>query len=245
MKLFKKSPELSWRFLIIASCLLVLSCKKKETTPPDLGYDYYPTLVGRYIEYDADSTIYDEITFQPTNYKYRIKEKIEEQFTDSEGKTAFRLVRYIKKYDSTKTYDQTPWAVKDAWQVNAHPNNLEVVEENVRFTKLAFPVKQDAKWNGNVWNTMGEWDYTYSYVDQPEAFGSLSFDKVLMVKQKDFRTLISDQYYVEKYAKGLGLVYREIIDIQYPVTPMSTAVPDIPNKQGTIYTLKIVNYGYE
>jgi hypothetical protein len=213
--------------------------------PPDLGYDYYPYTIGKFIEYEVDSTVYDELTFLPTTHKYRIKEKIEEKFTDAEGKEAYRLMRYIKKFDSTKTYDQIAWSVKDAWQVNISKSNVEVVEENIRFSKLAFPVKAESKWDGNVKNTIGEWLYTYAYTDKAESFGSVSFDKVLQVTQKDFRTLISYQYYIEKYAKGTGLVYRQIIDIKFPVTSTSTPVQNIPSKQGIIYTLKIVNHGYE
>ena len=45
--------------------------------------------------------------------------------------------------------------------------------------------------------------------------------------------------------KNVGLVYREIIDIKHPVTPTSTSINNIPNKQGIIYNLNIVSNGYE
>lgn len=223
------------------------SCKKK-TSPAqsiDVGKDYYTVAVGNYLVYDVDSIVYDEFTFDSTHYKYRIKERIEEEFTDTEGKTAYRLMRYIKKFSASKPYDSIAWSVKDAWQVNVNTTNVEVVEENVRFSKLIFPVKEGSVWDGNAKNTLGEWDYTYSYIDKPESFNSISFDKVLSVKQKDFRTLISWQYYNEKYAKGYGLVYREIIDIKHPVTSTNTSFYNIPNKQGIYYKSTIVSYGHD
>ena len=224
-----------------------MSCKKK-TEPADsidIGKDYYPIALGNYVIYDADSIVYNDLTFDSTHYKYRVKEKIEEEFTDIENKKAYRLIRYIKKFSSSISYDAMPWTVKDAWQVNMNNTTLEVVEENVRFTKLIFPIKQGSTWNGNAKNTIGEWEYSYSYIDNPESINSVSFEKVLKVTQKNFRTLISWQSYTEKYSKGVGLVYREIIDIKHPVTSTVTAIDNIPDKHGIHYTFKIVNYGHE
>ena len=138
------------------------------------------------------------------------------------------------------------WVIKDVWQVNVTPKDVQVVEENVRFIKLIFPVKQSSTWDGNVWNTNGEWDYIYSYVDAQESINSNNFSKVLCVTQKSFPTLISREYYIEKYAKDVGLVYREINDLKLPVaTPTNMPVSSIPQKSGIVYKSTIVNYGYE
>lgn len=233
-------------FYISAALLLIVSCKKKSTPAEsvDLGRDYYPSNIGKYVIYEADSTVYNEFTHLPTNYKYQIKEKIEEQFTDNEGKPALRLMRYIKRYDPNIPYSAMSWTVKDAWQVNVTPTDVEVVEENVRFTKLIFPVKQGSAWNGNAKNTMDEWDYTYLGIDAPQTINSVGFDKALSVEQKNYRTLISYQYYLEKYARGVGLVYREITDLY-----SGTVVPNVPVEnrieKGTIYKLSVVSYGNE
>ncbi|MGZ3884168.1 MAG: hypothetical protein ACXVPQ_08885 [Bacteroidia bacterium] len=233
-------------FYIIALFLAFASCKKKNTPaqPVDLGKDYYPSTLGKYVIYEADSTVYDEFTHLPTNYKYQIKEKIEELFTDSEGKPALRLMRYIKKYDPNVAYSAMPWTVKDAWQVNVSATDVEVVEENVRFTKLIFPVKEGSTWNGNAKNTNDEWDYVYLGIDAPQTINSVGFDKVLTVKQKDYRTLISYQYYIEKYAKGTGLVYREIQDL-YSGTVVSGVPVEDRIEKGTIYKLSVIDYGKE
>lgn len=234
-------------FYLLILILVLTSCEKK-TIPAssyDMGYDYYPKNLGKYVIYDVDSVIYDQLTFLPTTYKYQIKEKIEEQFTDAQGKPALRLMRYIKKYDSLIPYSQMSWAVKDAWQVNVNSTSVQVVEENVRFSKLSFPVKTGNAWDGNAFNTIGEWDYVYNYMDNKETINSVNLDKVLMVTQKNFRTLISDQYYIEKYARGVGLVYREIDDITFPVTSTLTPIQNIAGKAGTMYKLTLITYGTE
>jgi hypothetical protein len=225
--------------------LLIFSCKKKkEAEVRDVGYDYYPSELGHYAIYEIDSTVYDDLTHLPTTFKYLIKEKLEEEFTDVEGKPAIRLMRYIKKYDSTKTYDQISWSVKDAWQVNISKSNVEVVEENVRFAKLAFPVAEGKEWDGNAKNSLGEWEYSYQYVDNAETVNGKPFENVASVLQKDYAPLILYQFYVEKYAKGVGLVYKEVIDLEHDVYP-GTDINAFPNKSGVVYTMKIISYGHE
>ena len=159
-----------------------MSCKKKTETPPDVGYAYAPTTIGKYVVYDVDSTVYDDFFQDTTYFKYRIKEKLEEEYIDNSGRTAIKMIRYIKTYNASVNYDQMPWVVKDVWSYLKTSTTLEVVEEDVRFTKLIFPIKVDATWNGNAQNTIGEWDYTYSYMDRTEIVNNVKFDNALLVQ---------------------------------------------------------------
>jgi len=222
-----------------------ISCSKKKTVNPiNLGLEYYPTTEGKYVVYDVDSTVYTDLPVDTLTFKFRVKERIADQFTDNEGQPAIRLERYIKKYDPKKPYDSIPWTIREIWMVNAGDKSVEVVEGNVRYTKLIFPVEAKATWNGNAHNTIGEWLYDYEYIDNKESIGSVSLDKVLLVSQKDFKTLISYQNYNEKYASGVGLVQKEITDIL-----SNRIVPGVPIEKrietGLIYKQTLVNYGYE
>ncbi len=223
----------------------LISCKKKIEDPPDVGYDYAPKTIGKYVIYDVDSTVYDDFKNDTTYYKYRIKEKLEEIYIDNQGRSAIKLVRYIKKYNDTVSYDNMPWMVKDVWSYIRTSTTLEIVEEDIRFTKLIFPVKEESLWNGNANNTIGEWDYKYSYTDRAETINGSSFDNVLMVIQKsDKGNQIHREYYIEKYAKDVGMVYREIKDLRSNVV-----IAGIPVEQritsGVIYKLIYVTHGYE
>ena len=222
---------------------VAFACKKKTEDLPDVGYAYAPQNIGKYVIYDADSTIYDDFKNDTTYYKYRIKEKLEEVFTDNQGRKAIKLVRYIKKYNDSVSYGNIPWTVKDVWNYTKTATTLEVVEEDIRFTKLIFPVKEESTWNAN--NTLGEWEYKYSYTDRAETINGTHFDNVLMVIQKsDKGNAIHREYYVEKYAKGVGLIYREIKDLR-----SSVVIAGVPVEQritsGVIYKLTYVTHGYE
>lgn len=236
-----------FNFIIVSLALFMLvSCKKKAPEdPPDVGYDYAPTTLGKYVVYDVDSTVYDDFNMDTTYYKYRIKEKLEETFIDNQGREAIKLVRYIKKYNDTVSYDNIPWTIKDVWNYTKTNTTLEVVEEDIRFTKLIFPVNDDAIWNGNAHNTIGEWDYTYDYIDKTEIINGTKFDNVLLVIQrKDKNNVLHREYFIEKYAKTVGLVYREIKDLY-----SNNVIFGVPVEQriekGVIYKLTYVTHGFE
>jgi hypothetical protein len=234
------------------SCIFIfigVSCKKKIESPQDVGYDYAPVKIGKYVVYDVDSTVYDDFNLDTTYTKYRIKEKLEEIYVDNQGRQAIKLVRYIKMYDSLISYDNIAWTVKDVWNYTKTNTTLEVVEEDIRFTKLSFPVKEDATWNGNALNTIGEWNYTYDYINQSETINGTHFENVLLVVQKnDKNNAVHREYFIEKYAKDVGLVYREIKDLESNTIKVQNGVI-LPVEQriekGVIYKLTYVTHGIE
>lgn len=233
--------------LVLMAALLHAGCKKKKTeAPPDVGYEYAPDIIGKYVVYDVDSTVYDDFAKDTLYYKYRIKEKLSENFIDNQGRNAIKLIRYIKRYDPAKSYDQMDWTVKDVWNYTRTQTSLEVVEENIRYTKLVFPVKTDVSWNGNAQNTQPAMEYKYLFTNLKHAVNSNVFDDVLCVEQKDDKrkNVIHRQYYIEKYAKGIGLVYREITDLY-----SNTVVANVPVEQriekGIIYKLTYITHGFE
>jgi hypothetical protein len=67
---------------------------------------------------------------------------------------------------------------------------------------------------------------------------------VLLVIQKEFRPLVLDQYYIEKYAKGYGLIYKEIIDVVSNKNVTTKPVLD-RIESGLIYKQKFLSIGYE
>ena len=51
------------RQILLLTCgaaVLLAGCKKDEPTPVDLGFGYFPTRVGHWVEYKVDSGWIDE-----------------------------------------------------------------------------------------------------------------------------------------------------------------------------------------
>jgi hypothetical protein len=231
--------------LTVVLILACTACAKKAAPPsvPD-GKGYYPAQTGRFVVYEVDSTGYGEIPRDTIVARYLLKEKFTETFTDNTGGEALRLERYVKMYDAAIPYDSMVWKIRDVWMVNVTTSNVQVVEGNIRYTKLAFPVRERNSWDGNAYNQNGALMYTYEYTDRAETFRSSSFERVLKVKQKEERTLISFDEYYEKYAEGAGLAQRIATSIR-----SNSIVPGVPVEKriesGFIYRQTLINYGTE
>ncbi len=241
-------------FSIFIVSVIISSCKRDGSTEPDLGYNYFPNKVGQYVIYNADSVYYD--SEQADTFKFQIKEKIESIFYDNQNRPTMRIERYVKIYNSTIPYSAMSWTLKDVWMGNKTATTAERVEENVRFIKLAFPVKKSQTWDGNAQNTIGKWNYSYSFFNLPRTIGGIVFDSVLEVKQKDELSLINKKFYIERYAKNVGLVYKQVIDVesqpngihpdsvnllaQFYNTPILQRIDS-----GVLYTIYVLEYGIE
>jgi len=204
---------------ILGICLFTVvltSCVKHQNEePPDLGYAYYPGTVGSYIVYDVDSIAYRKIQNDTVTIKFQIKEKIDSLFTDNQNRPTLKIIRYRKDYSATIPYSAMTWVLQDVWAANITKTTAEVVEENVRYTKLIFPAKKNATWNGNAQNTIGQWDYKYTEFDEAATVGGISFAKTCKVTQKYFASAIGYQNYYERFAKGTGMIYKRIEDDNY------------------------------
>lgn len=204
----------SIRFVWIAVFLAsVLSCKKNASSPSkNDDFEYFPDKAGQFIIYDVDSIVHNDFTGKVDSFRFQLKELVESIYTDNQGRPTQRIERYKRKNANFE------WTLTDVWWANRTSTGAEKVEENVRFIKLIFPVAKDGSWNGNAQNTLGNWDYTYSAVHTPVNFFSLSsnlsFDSTVTVVQKNDENLIQKKFYTEIYAKKVGLIFKQIIDVE-------------------------------
>ncbi|HXU25984.1 MAG TPA: hypothetical protein VN698_02040 [Bacteroidia bacterium] len=203
-------------YCIFAILVLFFSCKKNATVaPPDLGYDYYPGKIRSYVIYDVDSVVYRQVQGDTLKFKFQIKETMDTLITDNQNRPTIKLIRYKKTYSPTVPYSAMTWTLQDVWAANKTTTDVEVVEENVRYTKLAFSTKQDAVWNGTAHADTTEQDYKYTSFDSPLTLNGNSFAKTLTVQQHYDVNLVYYQNYYEQYARGVGLIYKQIVNYVY------------------------------
>lgn len=216
------------KYLLIAVfiALAFTSCKKEsEDFKPLTVNDYFPLKVGDYLNYDLDSTVFVNFGTVRKIVSYQIQDRVDDSITDNLGRPSFRVLRFIRK-DATM-----PWSFNNTFSVTNTGGSIEYVENNQRFIKLQFPLRQDFSWKGNSYiNTtsvepdmrfLDNWDYTYDSVNMPITLNALTIDSTIKVMEKDDfigqdpsipGTLYGEKTYsVEKYAKGIGLVYREFL----------------------------------
>ncbi|MBI3502993.1 MAG: hypothetical protein HY063_14475 [Bacteroidetes bacterium] len=221
----KKIVHITFYFLLLSSC----HKDKPVVPPPDLGYAYFPLTIGHYVIYNVDSTVLDTKSNVDTTFRYQLKEVAAELFYDNAGRPTYKIFRYKRSID-TLPWQSTPQQV---WTANRTATTAERTEENIRYIKLVFPVKQGKQWNGNAFNILGEKDYEIISLDQKETIGTLSFDSTLTVKQFEQKDLIETIYEAEKYARNAGLVYKERDSLYWGGG----------DTVGYTFTQKIVSYG--
>ncbi|MEO6639272.1 MAG: hypothetical protein ABIN25_13420 [Ginsengibacter sp.] len=214
--------------------LTFISCKKEnDNFSSATAADYYPLQVGKYITYDMDSTVY-YINFgsAASSIHYQAQDRVEAQITDNLGRNAYRVQRYLRK-DSLQA-----WIPSNTFMVVPTETSVELVENNLRFLKIEIPIRQDFSWKGNSYLTpmaydtydfgsdfTADWDYVYDSVNMPLTINSFNFDSTIKVSERDEflgedPSLPGTQYgertyAVEKYAAGVGLIFKEFLHWEY------------------------------
>lgn len=226
-------------FAGLVMCCFV-SCKQDEVDT-DIGWGYFPDKVGHWVVYEIDSTVYDDFEGDTDVYRYQVKELLESRFTDNEGRTALRVERYRRNYNPNVLYENIPWYLSRVWAFTRTNSAGEKLQENQRFIRLSFPVVQGKTWDGNAYNTAGQWNYKYREVDRPYSIGAFAFDSTCVVEQKSEINLINHRVYKERYAKNVGLIERNVIDVHdtaFGPVPVINRIHD-----GVIYNIRLVDYG--
>jgi hypothetical protein len=197
---------------LLTFSIIFFSCKKdSEVVPATRGYSYAGLTVGKYVIYDVDSIFYDDFDNSTNQYYFQIKELIQSKYIDAEGEEAYRIERYKKDTAVSPNFE-----LQVVWNSKITPSTYQKVEDNERFVKLIFPVKQGKTWNGNSLNNREVWEYEYLSVHLPEQIGGIALDSVATVTQFDDgdEILIQRQFYQEKFAAKIGLVYKKVIDVK-------------------------------
>lgn len=219
--------------LVILSAVIFGACKKStEMLDTATVAEYYPLAVGKYVTYNLDSTIFINFGTKDTVVKYQVKHQIDGMLTDNLGRPAYRVTRYIRKTAAN------PWNPDNTFMAVPTDFAVEFIENNMRFLKLKGPIRDSYNWKGNSYidtyslnsnvKYLDDWDYTYDSTNVPLTFGAFTLDSTLKVEQRDEiignptdpNSYSEINYGVEKYAKGIGLIYRNFLHIEYqPPTP--------------------------
>jgi hypothetical protein len=213
--------------------LLFVSCKKeKDNFASEPIADYLPLQVGKYITYDLDSTVFTRFNQTLTVRHYQAQYKIEAQTTDNLGNPGYIINRYLRT-DSTQN-----WAIDNVFTIYLTEKSAEYLQDNLRFIKLVAPITEGFSWKGNSYLAydpyrsyvfanpafMEDWNYIYENVNQPLTIDSMNFKNTITVFEVSDSTgnpaipgteYAEKTYSIEKYAKDIGLIYKEFIHWEY------------------------------
>jgi hypothetical protein len=216
------------------SVLILVACDSGEEILVDIGKEYLPLKVGAFQTYAVDQTIYTE-TDDPATSQYELLIEVIDSFPDAHGDFTYVLHR------STRPNTAEAWQYSDTWSVRVNDLEAIVNEENTSFVKISFPVREGKLWDGNKFNTVGEDQYEMLDVGKTFSAGNLVFDKTIFIDQQQQEDLLFSVKRVEVFAKGVGLIYKEIKDISYCDDFECFGQKEI--KSGIIYKQTITGYG--
>ncbi len=217
-------------WLLLAGIITLSSCGK-ESAPPDFEdvSGYLALEKGKTLIYQLDSIIktpFNDTAF--TTVSYQAKDVIDAEITDNLGRPGWRVYRFLRPLESTSENDWTP---NMTYMITPLRKAVEVIENNLRFQKLVFPVDLNTTWRGNTHiNTtpggpldyLDSWEYSYSSIGEPFSPFDTPYDSTITVVQADEALGVFDEkpedpdldayrtYSVEVYAKDLGLIYKEL-----------------------------------
>jgi hypothetical protein len=234
----------NYSLFIVFTLLLLAACKPdEEAITADTGFNYVRTTPGDYVIYEVDSIVYDDFNGDTTHYRYQLKEVIESVFSDNEGRPAQRIERYVKRYNDTIPYSNLPWTLARVWSAQRTATTYERVEENVRYLRLSLPLRQDKRWNGNTFNTLGEWQYKCTSADAPYSINNLNFDSTAFIVQKADTNRLYYKLYTERYARNTGLIEKQVVDVFDTALAPTSVLSRIAG--GLVYKARVVEWGHQ
>ena len=227
-------------FILFAGILFSSCSKETEEFQTEALADYLPTQPGKYITYRVDSTVFINFGANIVIRSYQEKHQIDALLTDNLGRPAYRVFRYLRDEGGGD-----PWQPAGSYFITPLNNTVELVENNLRFLKMAAPIKEGNNWKGNRFlpadpygsfyefsndDAMLDWDYIYTDNGKSVTLGGKTYPNTITVEQIKDSTNIPVinvgaygfiNYSTSTYAKGIGLIYEEVRMWEYqpPSTP--------------------------
>jgi len=224
------------RFIVLCfSIYFVSGCVDSTVEQPDPmfpSFDYTPLSVGQYHIYQVDSIVFDTVAngVNIDQVQWLIRERVTDTLRNNANELVYRIERSQRKMEGV------PWEIMDIWTAQQVQNRYERVEDNLRFIKMVMPLQEGQSWNGNTYidvsqliSIRGEtieffknWQYEVVSFGLAEEIGNQMYEDVATLQQADDENLIEIRFSQEKYARGVGLVYRElqIMDTQCGGNPI-------------------------
>lgn len=225
--------------VLLITALVFSSCEKEteEVILEDTS-EYQPLSVGKFITYRLDSTVFVNFGRDEETHSFQEKHVIDAEVTDALGRPAYRIFRFTRD-----TSGLEPWKSAGTYFITNTGNTVEISENNLRSLRLADPLKLDFEWKGNRYlptepfgssynfsndDYMYDWDFTYEVLDESLQLKNHLVEDVVTIKHIDESINVpittatayaSINYAVDKYAKGIGLVYQELIMWEYQPNP--------------------------
>lgn len=198
--------------IVVVLVLWLHSCKRENENYSAKSYEYIPYEVGNERYYRVDSVIFGLDTI--IRISKNVLETVTEKFADLQGQTNYRLEQF-ELPDSNKNP-----IFFDLQSMTWNGQGMQRWENNTRYLKMIFPIREKKQWNGNMFNNLGTQMYQFTAVSKPLTIGTTTYTDVVSITQR-LDTNYTYGYHDDReyYAKGIGLIYRTNQHIEIDQNP--------------------------
>lgn len=238
---------MNFRTIILFSVGLMLigtACSDSQTLldiEPDTSQEFFPLSIGKTLIYSVDSVFYKEDDL-PDTVSIFAREVITDTLRDNEGDLVFRIER------SERASENDAWQISQILSMKRSNTQAERVENNQRFISLTFPFRRNAIWDGIGFNSdslqltvrgevieiFKDWESRFDEIFVPQMVNSFQFDSTVVVFHANSENFIEQRMNREVYARGIGLVVKEMAILDSQLSNGERVWPDDAEKGFTM-----------
>jgi len=181
---------------------------------------YFPLQLGRFIDYQIDSIVFDDASGgnKKDTSRFQLREEVK-TFQISVSRDTLFYIHRLRRSDASQQ-----WTLTDVWTASYDENNVLRTEENLIFRKMTLPLYKGLRWIATAYinpqtsvligtenvEPYEYWESRVLSIDEGAAIGGFMFPagQVMHVMQTDSDDDLMKRYVHESYVRGIGLVAR-------------------------------------
>ena len=229
---------------LVGLLLFGTACNDSQTLldiEPDSSQEFVPLSIGKTLIYSVDTVYYKEESL-PDTVRILAREVITDTLRDNEGDLIYRIER------SERANENDPWQISQILSMKRTNTQAERVENNQRFISLTFPFRRNAVWDGIGFNSdsllltvrgevveiFKDWESRFDEIFVPQIVNSFQFDSTVVVLHANSENFIEQRMNREVYARGIGLVVKEMAILDSQLSDGERVWPDDAEKGFTM-----------
>jgi hypothetical protein len=222
-------------FLLVS---MLWGCSSQTLEPDEnrFGGNYFPLEKGQYTIYNVESQSYNSNKTIDID-AFQLKEVVEDTFTTLTNQKAFRLNRY-RRADETQS-----WEIDSVWYVEKTFTQVLKTENNIKYLKLIFPFDAKSRWNGNLYNDLGNRSFQIFDYKKPRQYDTINALNTIRILHYNDSSLVTQVKREEIYAPNIGLIEQKRINVRYRSDAVNLGKGVI--EFGIIYKETLIGYGKE
>ena len=179
---------------------ILFSCSD-TLEPGKIGFNYFPLEIGDYRIYQIQQIEYSLFAATDTAH-YQLKELVVDTFS-TQSELNYILHRFKRDLSTDK------WQLDSVWTSRRTQNHAIVVENNIPFVKMVFPIRLDKVWDGNLFNASPPDEYQITEISgSMETPAGTFVDNLTVFENNERDTLIYQDIRQSIYALNVGLIYK-------------------------------------